>query len=272
MTAFILFVIGILFGSFANVIVYRIRNQEKGIFFGRSRCPFCKHQLQTIDLIPLISFIFLKGKCRYCKKSISFRYFSGELVMGFLFALVGFYHPISLESNIVSQLPLILTFLLILFVLTIVMYYDFLYMEIPDSVMIPAILFALIISFSDPTLLLRSGSLVFGIESLPLYALIGGLIPFLFFAFQIIISQGAWMGGGDLRIGAFMGIVLGIKLVLVALLISYIIGALFGIFAIIFTKKGMKSQIPFAPFLTIGTIVALFWGEFLVSWYLNFLI
>jgi prepilin signal peptidase PulO-like enzyme (type II secretory pathway) len=271
MSIFILFLFGLLIGSFANVITYRLHQKEKGIFLGRSKCPHCRHFLRFWDLIPVFSYLFLKGQCRYCHHKIKITYLAGELTMAILFALVGYYFPFSSDGLVFSQLFQLLSYLFIIFVLVIVTFYDLSYLEIPDIVMIPAILIALIISFFDPTKLLTNGLAIINVGYLPLYSFLGGLIPVVFFGLQIILSNGKWMGGGDLRLGAFMGVILGIKLVLIALFWAYLIGAIIGILIVLIQKKSIKSTIPFGPFLSLGTIIALFWGNKIFDWYLTLL-
>ena len=269
MTSILLFIFGSIIGSFANVIVYRLHTKEKGIVAGRSKCRDCNHLLESLDLVPIFSYLFLQGKCRYCKSKVSKLYIFGEITMALLFAFVGYLLPINIYGDIFSQILVLIPYLLVIFVLVIVTFYDFLYLEIPDIVMLPAILGGLIASFIDPFGLLQAGVLSFGISvSLPLYAFYGGLIIFLFFAIQILISQGRWMGGGDLRLGAFMGVILGIKLGLVALFLSYIIGSIVSIGLLCLHKKGLKSAIPFGPFLSAGMLIALFFGEAIVAWYM----
>jgi len=263
-----LFIIGTFVGSFANVIVYRLFNKEHGILMGRSKCPHCKKNLPIWDLIPILSYLMLGRKCRFCHKIININYFAGEITMGILFALIAVIYPVSL--TLTAIIPLIYV-LLVVFILFIVSFYDLYYQEIPDLIMIPAILIVLIVSFFDPTGLLTKGLSMFNMTSLPLYALIGSSIPFTFFLLQIIISRGKWIGGGDLRLGIFMGAVLGIKLGVLALILSYFIGTIISLSLLIFKRKNLKSTIPFGPFLSLGIFIALLWGEQIVNWYLSYL-
>jgi len=131
-------------------------------------------------------------------------------------------------------------------------------MEIPDEIMIPAILIAALGCLHPATITLSDGAL-------------GALLLTGFFLAQILISKGKWLGGGDLRIGAFMGFILGLQATLIAIFSAYLIGSIVSITLIASGKASRKSMIPFGPFLVIGTFVALFYGKVLVDWYLNFI-
>jgi prepilin signal peptidase PulO-like enzyme (type II secretory pathway) len=241
-----LFSLGLFCGSFANVIIDRLAKKKGGIFFGRSVCPHCQHTLNPLDLIPLLSFIFLKGKCRYCQKKISLQYPIVELLMGIIFLL-----PVLLPT---TYQP---TTYLLLFALTTISIYDILYLEIPDQISLPTI-----------GLILLASVLQLPLAPTITDALIGAAIPLAFFSLQILISRGRWIGGGDLRLGAIMGLALGWEKTLVALLVAYVSGAIFGLTGLLLKKLSRQSAVPFGPFLAWGTVVALFYGENIIQWYL----
>ncbi|MEK7072325.1 MAG: prepilin peptidase [Patescibacteria group bacterium] len=254
----LIFILGTIIGSFLNVVIIRIHNGGN-IAKSRSSCPHCHHVLRPIDLIPLLSFIAQGGKCRYCHKKISWQYPLVELSTGLLFVLItyniigtlGFDNLFYNSSIFLIWLRnlIFISFLIVIFV------YDFRWYLILDTItfsaMAVALLFNLIVGFSIINLL------------------IGAVIGFGFFALQFFISKGRWIGGGDLRMGALMGLMLGAKLVVVALFLSYVIGAIVSIFFVVGGKKGFKSQIPFGTFLTIGTVIALLWGNEIINWYMN---
>lgn len=252
------FILGAVIGSFLSVLIYRIRYNKKHTIKSRSECVKCKETISPKDLIPLVSYLVLRGKCRNCSTSISIYYPLVELFTGVLFALMYLKYPFMSENgafsgNVASLFILNLYFMS---VLSFSFFYDLKYMFVSDRVMIPAILIALVSTVLPGTTHLIDG-------------LIGALIAFLLFGVQIVLSKGKWLGGGDVRIGVFMGMILGWQLTIVALFMSYIVGALSAVLTIITGEKGAKSKVPFVPFLVIGTLISLFLGRELIDWYLG---
>ncbi|MFA5124513.1 MAG: prepilin peptidase [Patescibacteria group bacterium] len=243
-----IFIIGLVIGSFLNVVVWRLHSGEP-IVFGRSKCPHCQAGLQPKDLVPLLSFILLRGRCRYCRQPISWQYPIVELAGGLLFVLAYILHP---------QLLVFLRDIILVSILIIVFVYDLRWQLIPDQVTIPAIILLFIFS-----LLLGSNLwlLIFAV-----------LVGFGFFGLQYLVSSGRWIGGGDLRLGALMGAVLGWPLLIVALLVAYIVGAIVSVVLLISGKAKAKTPVAFGTFLALGTLVALFWGERIINWYLGLLL
>jgi prepilin signal peptidase PulO-like enzyme (type II secretory pathway) len=283
---FFIFVFGLVIGSFLNALIWRMHVKKNII--ERSCCPKCKHILGIKDLIPLFSFFWQKGKCRYCQKKISWQYPIVELVTGifFIFVFLINFKTVSLGEfqnfqwiqqvhynfsvlnfqtifngfNIFTtnfQFSILtLRDLFFVSVLVIIFVYDLKYGFILDKVTLPAILVGLILN------------LILGItwQNLILAAGIGGG----FFLVQFLISKGRWIGGGDIRMGALMGVFLGWPQILVALFFSYILGAIIGVGLIFLKKKTWKSEIPFGVFLAIGAIISLFFGEQIITSYLSF--
>ncbi|PIX62541.1 prepilin peptidase [Candidatus Uhrbacteria bacterium CG_4_9_14_0_2_um_filter_41_50] len=251
--------VGIAVGSFLNVVIFR--SEKKLPLTGRSKCLTCQEPVTKLDLIPIISFFALKGRCRRCTAVIEWQYPIIEIVTGVLFGLlfvrafagVGF--PYFVDNSqwllLFVRDVVMVCFLLIIFV------YDFKYSYILDRFTIPAMILALLFNIAlgaDATSLLFSG------------LLLGS-----FFAFQFLISNGRWIGGGDIRMGLLMGFFLGITNGLVALFVAYIIGAAAGIILITFKKRKADSHVPFGTFLALGTLVAMFWGTQILDWYLGLL-
>lgn len=167
--------------------------------------------------------------------------------MGILWGFVAYMIPLEMWGQLIFSLIIITS----LFIITV---YDLKYMEIPDEVSLPTIIFLL---FTLPFSWTISWD----------NALIGAVIPLGFFGFQILISRGKWMGMGDLRLGAIMGLTLGWEKTIFALFIAYFLGALTGIFLIIIREKRLSSHIPFGPFLAIGMVVGMFAGdEMILFW------
>ncbi|MFH1236743.1 MAG: prepilin peptidase [Parcubacteria group bacterium] len=236
--------LGLIVGSFLNVVIYRT---YKGVGFvkGRSYCPFCKHSIEAHDNIPIISFFLLRGKCRWCKKSISWQYPLVEAGMAVAFILLLWQFGPTAEFFVYAVYAM---FLMVVFV------QDFRYQVILDQVSLPGIPLAILLSL-----------LVLHIPIVDL--LIGMAIGGGFFAFQYFVSRGKWIGGGDMRLGTLMGAMLGWKVVLLALFLSYMSGSLFSIGLVLTQKKRWGSRIPLGTFLTAVTFVCFLVGEQLIWWY-----
>lgn len=251
------FLLGTCIGSFMSVAIPRLKNGEKGIIRGRSKCPHCQKNLKASDLIPLLSFTLLRGRCRFCQKKISAFYPIIELITGLIFVfIIRKFAPLQFTQD--SVIPWVTTLLYFIYssILIFTFFYDLKYMEISDHILLPGIILAL-----TATILKTTPNII--------DALIGAAIPLFFFGLQIFISKGAWMGGGDLRIGAFIGLILGWKLVMVALILSYILGAFLSMGLILGKRATLKTAIPFAPLLVTGTFLTIFFGENFLQWYLQ---
>ncbi|OGZ24411.1 MAG: hypothetical protein A2896_01230 [Candidatus Nealsonbacteria bacterium RIFCSPLOWO2_01_FULL_43_32] len=241
----IIFVLGLMVGSFLNCVIYRLE-QEKRFFKGRSYCPDCKHQLRWPDLIPVLSFLSLRGRCRYCQKKISWQYPIVEISTAAIFFLI-----FNFQLSIFNYL--ILPFLIVIFV------YDLKYYLIPDKVIYPAIGMVLVYDFLKSDIPGMSDFLIsaFGAAA--------------FFLFIVLISKGKWMGIGDIKLAFLMGLVLGWPNILAALFLAFMSGAMIGIGLIFLGKKTLKSEVPFGPFLVAGTFISLFFGKIIINWYSHFL-
>ncbi len=246
----IVFVFGACIGSFLNCLIYRLK-EKQSFLSGRSFCPKCLHQLAFFDLIPVLSFIFLKGKCRYCGEKISWQYPLVELATGGLFLLIflrfTIYHlPFTIYLFVVSSL------LIIIFV------YDLKHYIIPDKIIFLAI--AVVFLYK----------IIFNFQTSNLYSpILSALVASAFFFLLWLVSRGKWMGLGDAKLAFLMGLFLGYPQILVAMFSAFLIGAIIGLGLIVCRKKTLKSQVPFGPFLVVGTFIALFWGKEIIKWYLN---
>lgn len=241
-----IFIFGLCIGSFLNCIIYRLE-EEKNIG-GRSFCPRCKHALSWLDLLPIFSFIFLGGKCRYCKKGISIQYPLVELATGIIFLLIfSLFAPNYIE---------ILFLFYIASTLVIIFIYDLKHYIIPDKVLFPAIIITIIYKLLE------------NFRVMP-WLILAVVIASGFFFTIFILSRGRAMGFGDVKLAVLMGFLLGLPNVLVALFLAFFFGAIIGLILMALQKKGLKSEIPFGPFLIIGTFIALFYGSQLVSLYMS---
>ena len=244
----IVFIFGLFIGSFLNCVVCRIES-KKSFLKGRSFCPHCKHTLSWLDLIPIFSYLFLRGKCRYCGKRISIQYPLVELATGFLFFWIwNLFGILDFEFWI-----LISCFLIIIFV------YDLKHFIIPDSVLFPAIIIALGYIF------------IFNYELITNH-IFSALAASGFFGAIVLVSRGKWMGMGDVKLAILIGLLLGYPKVLVSLFFAFLIGAIIGVGLIFLKKKTLKSEVPFGPFLILGIYIALFFGDAIIKWYLSILI
>lgn len=239
------FLLGLAVGSFLNVVIFRLK-YGGSIILGRSACPQCKNTIAWYDNLPLLSFIVLAGRCRHCRKKISWQYPLVELATGLIFILIfwRFGWSVKTLAGIVFA-----GFLLVIFI------YDFKYYLILDRITIPAMIMAFLFNLY----------LGFGIGNLALGVLVGGG----FFLVQFLISRSYWVGDGDIRLGALMGIMLGWKMLLVALFLAYVTGAAIGVILIILGKKKMSSKVPFGTFLSVATLITILWGEEILEWYLK---
>ena len=249
----IIFIFGLIIGSFLNVVIFRLENGGK-IVNDRSKCLHCGHTLEWYDLIPVLSFIFLKSKCRYCNNKISWQYPIVELATGILFILI---------FNIQYSILFLLFWFYITSIFIVIFIYDLKHYIIPDKVIYPAIIIA-----TGFNLFNNIQYSIFNIQSIFNFLFPAFLASGFFYAI-IIITKGKGMGGGDVKLAFLMGLLLGWPIILLSLFSSFILGSLVGIFLILIGKKKMGSAIPFGPFLIIGTFMGLFWGEKIIKWYLN---
>ena len=247
--AIVIFFLGLIFGSFANVIILRL-NTGESLIFKDSRCFYCSQKLQWFELIPVASFLVLRGRCRSCKSRISWQYPAVEFASGFLFLLI--YVSTTTPINIWS-LGLATAFFWLLLVISV---YDIRHKIIPNSLVYLVVAIAFL-------------SLIVGQQLAQ--NLISGIALFSFFAFLWWVSKGQWMGFGDAKLALAIGIFLGWPLSLVGVLVSFWVGALFGLVLIFLRRLHLKTHVPFGPFLSIGALTAFLWGERIIEWYLSLL-
>ena len=238
MFLFYIFIIGLCVGSFLNVLIDRLSNDES--ILGRSHCDKCKKQLKSKDLIPVFSYIFLKGKCRFCKKKINARYPVVELLTGTLFLSYFIFIPQVTVVSQVLELALISALIVIFFA-------DLKYQIIPDQMLILiGILAILMLIQNNPNVTLLMKRLFDSIlVSLPIF-----LIYF--------FSKGRAMGFGDVKLSFVIGLFFGLWKGLTIFYIAFVLGALVSLFLIFFKKKKIKSKISFGPFIVIGSFCVFF--------------
>ncbi|MBU2595493.1 prepilin peptidase [Patescibacteria group bacterium] len=251
----IAFIFGIIIGSFLNVVIFRLKikknSQAKLDLRGRSKCPECQKELSAFELIPIISYIILQGRCSGCQKNISWQYPLVELIAGLLTFLPLYFLGF---NNVYAYLIIPIFYLFI-----IIFFYDLKNFIIPDVIL--ASLFCLILIF-DIIKLIRH-------DILPLNLLYGVLIGGGFFLVLVCSSREKWMGWGDVKLGFLLGLLLSYPHIIVSHLLAFVSGALVSLILIGFKGKNLKSEIPFAPFLILGAAISLFWGQEIINWYLK---
>src|SRR3989338_3137982 len=245
----IVFILGTAVGSFLNVVIDRVSRRES--ILGRSYCDHCKATLSTFDLIPILSFVSLGAKCRYCKKPISWQYPLVELTCGLLFVAA---FGVLVSSGGLNLVSLLYYFFLIAIAI-IVAAVDFKFSLIPTSFVFLASLVALVYNFFT----FSSGDFV-------TYVATAFGLAFAF-AVIVLITRGRGMGEGDIVLAFLIGIVLGFAASLVAVFIAFLSGAIVSILLIILGRKKFGQTIPFAPFLISGFLVSLFWQSEIINWY-----
>lgn len=249
----IVFIFGSVIGSFLNVCIHRLpRNMS--IVAPSSRCPSCNTSIRFYDNVPILSYLLLGGKCRVCKAGISLRYPIVEFLNAFLYVSVfwrfGFYLYTVVYFVFCSSL-IVITFI------------DLDFQIIPDRITLPGIAIGLVTgSLLMPDPFMRYSLL--GVKSSGIGLLAGGG---LFYAIAVLSRGG--MGGGDIKMMAMVGSLMGWKSVLLTTFLGSLTGAVFGVLLMILRGKGRKTKIPFGPFLAFGSVITLFFGQEILSWYLN---
>lgn len=240
---------GTIIGSFLNVVIYRIPEGKSIIYPANSFCPKCGHRLSPLDLIPVLSWLFLKGRCRYCGEPISVQYPLVELLTGTLYVLIFWVYGMSIKT---------ITGLILVPVLIAVSFIDIKYKEIPTEITITG--FVLVMA----AYIFSLAAKIISIQEFLNY-----LYGFLFAGLVMLaFVLPGWMGGGDFKLSAFIGFVLGLKLTIVFLFFSFVIGGLISGIRVIFTKESIKEYVPFVPYLALGSVIAVIFGHQILNMYL----
>lgn len=238
-----IFLLGFIFGSFVNVLIYRLPIRKP--ITGRSLCPNCQKQIAWFDNVPLLSFILLRGKCRNCSKKISIRYPLIELLtaIGFLLIYLLFKGQSVFE---IGYLLFVFVLLLPIFVI------DLIHQIVPDELVFCGV--ALVFLF----LLLSDSQSIFS-------SLFASFVSASFILSIHLITKGKGMGLGDVKLALFLGVFLGVSKIIPWFYLSFLTGALVGIILILVRKAKFGKPIAFGPFLILGLIGAYFWGDKLIG-------
>jgi leader peptidase (prepilin peptidase) / N-methyltransferase len=243
---------GLIVGSFLNVVIHRLPKDES-LVVPRSRCPACQTPIRAVDNIPILSFILLRGRCRSCGNSISWRYPLVEGLTGILFALTVARFGLTLQAAFLASF---------LCGLVVVSFIDLDHQIIPNAITLPGIPLGLLAGLlvGQPPILDRLIGSLAGAGFLYLVLFYGG----------VLYGQDA-MGEGDLNLIALVGSFLGWKAVAITILGGCLVGSVVGLGLMALGRVGRRQHIPFGPFLSLGAVVALFCGEQLIAWYLGLL-
>lgn len=280
-----IFLFGLAIGSLINVLIYRLPKGED-VVVKPSHCPNCGNRIKPYDLIPVISYIILRGKCRYCGERISIQYPLVELLTAFSF--VGIYYKFGwmIAPGIIQIVPfnqfVNLFALMILTAMFIAIFFiDLYHYIIPDEIVIFGLSTGVVLaalkgfqwfvnlSYGSFGFLNVSGYKWDFLKDAGLGLLVGGL------TFYIIVIAGEWimkaeaMGMGDVKLMAVIGLFLGFKLTVLSMFLAFIIGSIVSVFLLIAKIKGRRDHIPFGPFIVLGSTTAFLWGNEIIAWYFN---
>jgi len=247
------FIFGLLFGSFANVVILRLPKGES-VIFPHSRCPQCSKPIKWYDNVPVLAWIWLGGKCRACRKPFSVRYPIVEFLSGLLFLLVHLKYGLTWTA---------LEYTIFCWCLLVCSVIDLDHMILPDVFTLSGIVIGLIGAALNPSR-----------EFLPaLYGVLlgGGFLWAIAYAYYLLRKEEG-MGGGDIKLLAWMGAVLGWQSIPFIVLVSSITGSVVGVAYAMRSKSGLKSVIPFGPYLALAAILYLLGGEAIGQWYIGLFI
>lgn len=246
MGLFIWALLGLVVGSFLNVLIDRLPRGQN-VIWGRSHCDWCKRRLYWYELIPLLSFFIQGGRCRHCRHKLSWQYPLVEAVTALGFVAGGYLYGYSLLN---------IGYLLIFSSLLVIFFADFKYQIIPDVMVEIGILGALLRLFSSPDFSITV------VSNFVITALAGSG----FFLLLWLVTRGRGIGLGDAKLAFLLGLVLGYPRFVVAGYAAFLTGAVVGVILILTGKKSLKSRVAFGPFLIEGSVVALIWGKVILRW------
>lgn len=245
MLFFIVFVYGVCIGSFLNVVIYRVPNGIS-IAKGRSYCPKCNKKIKNYDLIPILSYILLKGKCINCKETISMRYPLIELFTGLIAVITFIARGFSLEAVIIFLIAAILIAIAMI---------DFDTMTIPNELIIAIVPLVLVMAYLQNDISIISRIIAFFEISIPMVIL------------NCFVQDS--FGGGDVKLISVCGIMLGWQNTLLAMFIAILIGGFYAIYLLVSGKSKKGAHIAFGPYICIGVYMAMIYGNEIINIYLN---
>ncbi len=251
MNIVLIIILGLIIGSFLNVCIYRLP-RDMSIVKPRSKCTHCDHQIRSWENIPLISYLFLKGKCSSCRTKIPVRYPLVEILTAVVYYIIYFHYGLTIETFV------LIAFFSIVIVLTFI---DIDFQRLPNNLLIIALIPALIFVFLQ-------------FPNNWLNHLIGGLVLTILFLFIGYLGKLVYkvdsMGMGDVKYAGLIGLLLGLKLGMLAFIIAFFSAALLILIMALGKRINRKQRLAFGPFLSLGCFIALFWGAEIIYWYMNF--
>ena len=250
---FLFALLGLVVGSFLNVCIDRLPRNESIVKNPPSHCEVCQHKLAVKDLIPLFSYLRLRGRCRYCQAAIPRRSLWVELATGLIFALLYWHYGLSVGLGVMA-------FYACLFIIIFVI--DLEHGLILNKVVYPGMVVALLLALLPQSWLTQWT--VTGVAN----AALGGGIGFAIFLLIALASRGG-MGWGDVKLAALIGLATGFPLVFFSIIMGAILGGIVAVALVIAKKRKRRETIPFGPFLALATMVTLLWGSNILSWYLG---
>ena len=247
----LVFILGLIVGSFSNVCIYRIPRNES-IIYPASHCSNCRNGILVKDNIPLLSYILLKGRCRNCGDRISIQYPVVEFLTGLIYLIIYLIYGLSTQS---------LIYVILSSALVIIAFIDLNEQVIPEVISLPGIIIGLTLSFFVPYISFVNSALGIVIG--------GGIILVIRLTGSLIFNKES-MGIGDIELAAMIGAFLGWRYITISLFLGFFLGALTGIFLILLKIRNREDAIPFGPFIVLGSIITLLWGEKILTWYIGF--
>ena len=244
-----IFLFGMCIGSFMNVCIYRLPLEKSIADPARSVCPSCGNMIKYYDNIPVLSYLWLKGRCRHCSEPISLRYPLVEALTGLAAASVFFAFGLTLEG---------LIYFVFIAALLVITFIDIDHKIIPNVISIPGIPIGLIASLALPAVTFKESAL--GL-------LVGGGSLLIVAWVYHLLTRKEGMGGGDIKLLAMIGTIVGWKGVLFTIFVSSAVGSLVGLTVMLAKGKNMKFAVPFGPFLAIGAVTYIFFGQRIIYWY-----
>jgi prepilin signal peptidase PulO-like enzyme (type II secretory pathway) len=261
--AVLLALLGVSMGSFAGAAAWRLRT-KRDMVRDRSECESCHHKLGVWDLLPVISWLLLRGKCRYCGAPIGNTALVSEITLGLVFVVSYVYWPLGFAPW--QALTLFVLWLLYLVALAVLLIYDARWMILPDKIVLPLVAVAFIDAALRVSLVPGAGIVDYifyvGWGMVALAGIYGALYA---------VSRGRWVGLGDVKLAVFIGVTLGWQKALLVFVLANVIGFIVVIPGLVTRKLSRQSRIPFGPFLIAAFIVAGLWGDALVRWYLSYI-
>ncbi len=283
-----LFIFGLVIGSFLNVVADRLC-QERDPFTGRSACDACGKTLKPHHMLPVVSYLVLGGRCAYCRQKLSFYYPFSELLTGAFFVLAAYLSRFALSPTLLTGLQLGY-FIIIFSVFVIIFLSDLKYQIIPNEVVYFGTIFVFLVQVGSLGYWVYKYRAMLQSDVLGSYLLQGdffkdnvlrevkvvgynvasGLGICLFFYLLVVLTRGRGMGGGDVKLGLLIGIFNGFPNGAIALFLAFITGSVVSLGLILFSKKGLKDVVPFGPFLILGSVLSLLYGDAIFTRYISF--